>query len=135
MFLFCSPRFRSELAEVSYQHQEGMKQVHTEIAEVKSLLLQVLQISAPSGTRLTLPPLQVLQAPTPEPSERRSSKKSPSGRSRKRHRQEPGSRSQDEKQVPYQGLPLVQDTSNSVLPSVSALTARVVPRPQRDPPA
>lgn len=127
MFLFFI-RLRQDLAEVSNRNEQTVKEMRNEVAEMKALLIRVLQNgSVPSLP--SLPPIRSLQPPSPQqlqstPNETRpASKRSASTRShRRKHRRQLNFRSDDEDgEENYQGLPL---TDEAELPSVRVLAMR-----------
>ena len=125
-----SIRLRQDLAEVTSRHEQTVKEMRSEVAEMKALLTRVLQNgSAPSLP--SLPSIQSLQPPSPQqlaPNETRSpSKRSASSRShRKKHRRQLNFRSDDEEgDENYQGLPLTDGAPvSNELPSVRVLASR-----------
>ena len=133
-----SIRLRQDLAEVTSRHEQTVKEMRSEVAEMKALLTRVLQNgSAPSLP--SLPSIQSLQPPPPQqlaPSETRSpSKRSASSRShRKKHRRQLNSRSDDEEgDENYQGLPLTDGAPvANELPSVRVLASRALKQHKDD---
>lgn len=122
---------RLDLTEVSSRHEQTVKEMRNEVAEMKALLVRVLQYgSAPSLP--SIPSVRSLQPPSTEqltPNETRSpSKRSASGRShRKKHRRQlnVGSDDEDGDVENYQGLPLTDDAEvSNELPSVRVLASR-----------
>ena len=130
LFLLSSTRLRSDLAEVSDRHEQTVKLMRNEVAEMKALLIRVLQQSSiPS-----LPPVRSLQDQHHSPEHlntnetRMPTKRSASSRSRrKKNRRQLSYPSDDEvDHGNYQGLPLADDTADesNELPSVRVLASR-----------
>lgn len=128
---------RSDLAEVSNRHEQTVKEMRNEVAEMKALLIRVLE----RGSVPSLPSVRSLhdQTQIPErhsPNEARNpSKRSASNRShRKRHRRQHSFPSDDQvDHGDYQGLPLTDDIGGDAneLPSVRVLTTRATARKQQ----
>lgn len=132
LFLLSSTRLRSDLAEVTDRHEQTVKEMRNEVAEMKSLLIRVLQQrSVPS-----LPSVRLLQdrhqdqhhSPehlntneTQMPTRRSASSRS----RRKKTRRQLGYPSDDEVGN-YQGLLLADeaDGESNELPSVRVLASR-----------
>ena len=123
-------RLRSDLAEVSNRHEQTVKEMRNEVAEMKALLMRVLQQnSVPS-----LPSIRSLQDQHHSPEHLNTNeaqmptKRSASSRSRrKKHRRYVSYPSDDEvDHRNYQGLPLANDTEgeSNELPSVRVLASR-----------
>lgn len=119
---------RSDLAEVSARHEQTVKEMRSEVAEVKALLIRAFQygpvpsLPSVSSVRTSQPqsPQQVISRDT-----RSASKRSASSRSqRKKHRRQLDFRSDDEDGGRYQGLPLTHDEAPNELPSVRVLASR-----------
>ena len=119
---------RSDLAEVSARHEQTVKEMRSEVAEVKALLIRVLQY----GPVPSLPSVSSVRSLQPQSSQlvisgdtRSPSKRSTSSRShRKKHRRQLDFRSDDEDGGRYQGLPLTDDEAPNELPSVRVLASR-----------
>ena len=123
-------RLRSDLAEVSNRHEQTVKEIRNEVAEMKALLVRVLQQnSVPS-----LPSIRSLQDQHHSPEHLNTNeaqmptKRSASSRSRrKKHRRYVSYPSDDEvDHGNYQGLPLGNGTEgeSNELPSVRVLASR-----------
>lgn len=123
-------RLRHKLAEESSRHEENVKEMRNEIAEMKALLIRVLQNGSVPSPPLLLPSVRSMQPLSPKqklsPTETRSSSKRSSGSRphRQTHRRQYESRSDGNNGDDYQGLPLTgeADVSNE-LPSVRVLQA------------
>lgn len=123
-------RLRHKLAEESSRHEENVKEMRNEIAEMKALLIRVLQNGSVPSPPLLLPSVRSMQPLSPKqklsPTETRSSSKRSSGSlpHRQTHRRQYESRSDGNNGDDYQGLPLTgeADVSNE-LPSVRVLQA------------
>lgn len=119
---------RSDLAEVSARHEQTVKEMRSEVSEVKALLIRALQygpvpsLPSVSSVRSLQPqsPQQVISGDTRSPSKRSASSRS----HRKKHRRQLDFRSDDEEDGRYQGLPLTDDEAPNELPSVSVLASR-----------
>lgn len=130
-------RLRSDLAEVSNRHEQTVKEMRNEVAEMKALLIRVLE----RGSVPSLPSVRSLHEQTQPPEKlnpneaRNPSKRSASSRShRKRYRRQRSSPSDDEvDHGDYQGLPLTDDIGGDAneLPSVRVLTTRATARKQQ----
>lgn len=132
LFIPSSIRLRFDLVEVSDRHEQTVKEMRNEVAEMKALLIRVLQ----HGSVPSLPSVKSLhdQSQSPErltTNEARtpSSKRSGSSRTRrKKHRRQLSFPSDDDEvdHVNYQGLPLADDTEgeSNELPSVRVLASR-----------
>ena len=130
LFLLSSTRLRSDLAEVTDRHEQTVKEMRNEVAEMKSLLIRVLQQrSVPS-----LPSVRLLQDrhqdqhQSPEHLNTNETQM-PTRRSarsrRKKTRRQLGYPSDDEVGN-YQGLLLADeaDGESNELPSVRVLASR-----------
>ena len=138
LFLLSSTRLRSDLAEVSNRHEQTVKEMRNEVAEMKALLTRVLhQRSVPSLPSVRSPQGQHHSPERLNTNEARMpSKRSASSRSRrKKHRRQLSVPSDDEvDNVNYQGLPLADDTEgeSNELPSVRVLASRASSRRQHE---
>lgn len=125
-------RLRHDLAEVSSRHEDTVKEMRNEVAEMKALLVSVLQNGSVQSPHSILPSIRSLQPKSPKqklaPIETRpSSKRSSSSRlHRKKHRRQPEYRSDEgDGEEDYQGLPLTDEAEvPNELPSVSVLASR-----------
>jgi len=130
ILFFLSFRLRFDLAEVSNRHEQTVKEMRNEVAEMKALLIRVLQ----QNSVLSLPSMRSLQDQHHAPEHlntneaRMPTKRSASSRSRrKKHRRQVSHASDDEvDHGTYQGLPLGDDTEGEAneLPSVRVLASR-----------
>lgn len=117
---------RSDLAEVSARHEQTVKEMRSEVAELKALLIRaygpVPSLPSVSSVRSLQPqsPQQVISGDTRSPSKRSGSSRS----HRKKHRRQLDFRSDDEDGGRYQGLPLTDGEAPNELPSVSVLASR-----------
>lgn len=115
---------------MSNRHEQTVKEMRGEVAEMKALLIRVLE----HGAVPSLPSVRSLQDKHQSPEHlttnemRPASKRSASNRSRrKKHRKQPSLPSDDEvDHVNYQGLPLadVTEGESNELPSVRVLVSR-----------
>lgn len=128
LFLLSSTRLRSDLVEVTDRNEQTVKEMRNEVAEMKSLLIRVLQQrSVPS-----LPSVRLLQDQHHSPEHLNTNetqmptRRSASSRSRrKKTRRQLGYPSDDEVGN-YQGLLLADeaDGESNELPSVRVLASR-----------
>lgn len=125
-------RVRRDLAEEFIRHEETVKEMRNEVAEMKALLVRVLQSGSAQSPHPVLPSIRSLQPKSPKqklaPIETRSSsKRSSSSRlHRKKHRRQLAYRSDEgDGEEDYQGLPLTDEAEVlNELPSVSVLASR-----------